>query len=75
MNVKSELSTILVAIGKNTKKLRLEKRITQQELAYRCDMDKSGISNIERFNYSNITIGTLIKISMVLECNIVDLMK
>jgi len=75
MKYKKELSCILVAIGRNVKRLRLEKGLTQQDLAFECDMDKSTVSNIERFNLDNITIGTLVKMCLILECNLIELFK
>jgi len=75
MRYKSELSSLLVAVGRNVKRLRLEKGLTQQDLAFECDMDKSTVSNIERFNLDNITIGTLVKMCLILECNLIELFK
>lgn len=72
---KSGLSDLLVNIGINTKRFRKLKKMTQQELAYQCDMDKSSVSNIERLDYCNVTICSLVRLSIALECKVEDLMQ
>lgn len=49
--MKNKISDTLICIGRNVKKFRSEKNMTQQELAFYCEnMDRSTVSNIERFN-------------------------
>lgn len=70
----SSISEILIVIGKNVKKYRIGKKITQQNLAFNCgEMDRVTISNIERFACSGLNISTLVKISVVLEIEIGNL--
>ena len=57
---------ILKAIGKKIKSIRLEKGIRQNEIAYRCNFDKSSYNSIEA-GKRNITILTLYKIASALE--------
>lgn len=54
---------LLIAIGRNIKKLREAKGISQQELAAICNFEKSNMSRIES-GRSNITIFTLQKIAL-----------
>jgi transcriptional regulator with XRE-family HTH domain len=76
MNHKETMSTLLVTIGRRILEKRKQKKLTQQELAFKCDkMDKATISSLETFRYENVTIGLLAKISAALECDITDLMK
>lgn len=71
MAINKYISEILITVGKNVKKYRKIKKITQQELAYNCEnMDKATISNIERFACSGLNISTLVRISLVLEIEI-----
>jgi len=39
---------VIKAFGKNLKKVRQAKQISQEELAYRCDIELSQIGRIER---------------------------
>jgi transcriptional regulator with XRE-family HTH domain len=59
-------------IGLNIKKLREEKKVSQQQLACLCDFEKSNMSRIES-ERTNPTVGTLYKISKELGVNIVEL--
>jgi len=56
----------LVRIGFNIKKIRIEKNISQQDLAAACNFEKSNMSRIEA-GRTNLTIGTLLKICKVLQ--------
>jgi len=68
----NDLSDIILKIGKACKKYRKLKKLTQVELAIDCDCETSTISRIERFAIENISIRTLIKISIVLEIELID---
>lgn len=59
-------------IGLNIREIREAKNITQQELAYRCDFEKSNLSRIES-GKTNITIKNLWKISIALEVSMSEL--
>jgi transcriptional regulator with XRE-family HTH domain len=63
---------ILFKIGLKIKKLREEKNISQQDLAAICNFEKSNMSRIEA-GRTNLTIGTLIKISQSLHVKLTDI--
>lgn len=74
--IKNKISDTLICIGKNVKKHRIEKKMSQQELSFYCGKtDRSTISNIERFNCDGLNISTIVKISHVLEIDVSDLFK
>lgn len=76
MRINAKISDMLIAIGTNVKRIRIEKNLTQQGLAYMCgDMDKATISNIERFACDGLRLATIIKIANVLDVYICDLLK
>ncbi len=56
----------LISLGKKIKSLRLEKKITQTEIAYRCGFDKSNYNTIES-GKRNPTVVSLLKIANALE--------
>ena len=61
-------------VGKNIKKLRLEKGMKQIELAYQCDFERQNMQRIEA-GKTNVTLKTLLIISESLEVDITDLFK
>ena len=61
-----EESTILANLGSKIRQLRMQKNMTQNDLANRCDFEKAGMSRIES-GKTNLTLRTLHKISVVLE--------
>lgn len=63
---------LLIAIGRNIKKIREEKNISQAELAARCNYEKSNMSRIES-GKTNLTIGTLLNIAKSLDTTIINL--
>ncbi|MFV0537627.1 MAG: helix-turn-helix domain-containing protein [Dysgonomonas sp.] len=63
---------LLIAIGKNIKKIREDKNISQAELAARCNYEKSNMSRIES-GKTNLTIGTLLNIAKSLDITIINL--
>jgi DNA-binding Xre family transcriptional regulator len=60
-----------VRIGVNIRKIRCEKRISQQDLAAACNFEKSNMSRIEA-GRTNLTIGTLLKICEALGVRLTD---
>ncbi len=62
----------LIALGKNIKKIRLQKKISQTEVAYLCGFDKSNLNTIES-GKRNPTVISLHKISKALQINLIDL--
>ncbi|MGJ5681538.1 helix-turn-helix domain-containing protein [Staphylococcus equorum] len=57
---------IEIAFGEVLKQERKNKNITQEELAFYCDLDRTYISLLER-GKRNPTIGAVFKIARVLE--------
>lgn len=55
----------MTIIAHNIRKLRIEKRFTVQELAYRCDMERSNLSRLEA-GHANPTLRTLHSVSHAL---------
>lgn len=64
---------LYILIGERIKKLRLERGMTQQALAYECDIEKPNLSRIENGN-TNPTIKSLWKISCALGVKLGDLL-
>lgn len=54
------------AIGERIREIRLDKGMSQQELASACDFEKSNMARIEA-GRTNITIWTLYRLSNALE--------
>lgn len=65
---------LLIAIGKNIKKIRENKNVSQAELAARCNYEKSNMSRIES-GKTNMTIGTLLTISNALDISFFTLIQ
>lgn len=63
----------LISLGKKIKEIRLSKKISQTEIAYRCGFDKSNYNTIEA-GKRNPTITSLIKIAKALDVNLIDLL-
>ncbi len=64
---------INIKFGKRVIELRKTKGITQEELAYRCDIQRSYMGVIERGEKS-VTLNTIEKIAAGLEISIIELM-
>ncbi len=63
----------LKQIGLYIRLLRFNLDLSQQDLAFTIQSDKSMISNIERGRCANITLYTLLKISSALNIDVHDL--
>lgn len=61
-------------IAKRIKEIRRIKKLTVQEVAYRCDIERSNLSRIEA-GRTNLTIKTICLICNALEVNISDIVK
>jgi putative transcriptional regulator len=61
-------------IGKNIRKFRLKKGLSQLDLAAACGFDESAIGRLENGN-TNPTIKTLLKLSKALDVNLTHLVK
>ncbi|MBE6176893.1 MAG: helix-turn-helix transcriptional regulator [Alistipes sp.] len=62
------------AIAERIKALRKERKLTVQEVAYRCDMERSNLSRIEA-GKTNLTIKTICAICSALEVRLSDVIK
>ncbi len=58
--------------GQKVKKLRLKKGLSQEEFAFKADLDRTYISSIEKGN-RNVSITVIEKISNALEVDIKEL--
>ncbi len=61
-------------IAKRIRELRLEQGLTVQELAYRCDMERSNLSRIEA-GRTNLTLKTLCAICNALNVTLRDVIR
>jgi transcriptional regulator with XRE-family HTH domain len=52
----------LIQLGKSIAKYRLKQKLTQTEVAYRCDFERGNLTRIEK-GKANVTADTLLKIS------------
>ncbi|MFI3268820.1 MAG: helix-turn-helix transcriptional regulator [Rikenellaceae bacterium] len=63
---------LIIEISARIKQTRKAKKLTVQELAYRCDMERSNMSRIEA-GRTNVTIKTLSLIATALSVKLRDL--
>ena len=61
-------------IAKRIKDIRRNKKLTVQEVAYRCDIERSTLSRIEA-GRTNLTVKTICLICNALDVNISDIVK
>lgn len=61
-------------ISNKIRELRKEKQMTAQELAYRCDMERSNMSRIES-GRTNLTVKTMCIICNALNVNLRDIIR
>lgn len=61
----------LISLGKRIKEIRLQKKIAQTEIAYRCGFDKSNYNTIES-GKRNPTIISLLKIAKALDVSLIE---
>ena len=61
-------------IGNNLRNIRLEKGLSQQDLANRCDVERAKISRIENAT-EDFMLSTLLELATALEVNIDELIK
>jgi len=67
-------SEILIEFGNRVRKLRKEKKLSQEELAHRAELHRTYIGMIERAE-KNITLINIQKIANALEISIYNLLK
>jgi transcriptional regulator with XRE-family HTH domain len=61
-------------IGRNIRKYRIKKELTQLDLAAACGFDESAIGRLENGN-TNPTIKTLLKLAKALDVKLTELVK
>lgn len=61
-------------VGKRIQEIRIEKNISQQDLAAKCNFEKSNMSRLEA-GRANATLTTLEKICDALQVNYIELFK
>lgn len=64
---------LLFKIGQSVRYLRLKKGISQEELAFRANLNMNSISTLER-GINNVKIKTLYNIASALDVNIEDIL-
>lgn len=62
-------------VSKNIKKIRKEKGLTQEQLAEKMGYSTQFISNIESKNHQTFSLGTLWRLTLVLDIDIALLFK
>lgn len=66
--------SLQIKVGKRIQQIRIEKDISQQDLAARCNFEKSNMSRLEA-GRANATLSTLEIVSKALEVDVVELFK
>ncbi len=64
--LKKQDRAFLVAVGKRIREIRSTRGISQVELGFRCDLDRTYISSVER-GHRNLGIANLNRIARALE--------
>jgi len=60
--MKEKDSKILIALGRLVLKIRTEKNLSQEDVSYRCEVDRAKISKIEN-GTENYNVTTLIELA------------
>lgn len=72
--MKSQDSKYLVMLGNNIRDLRKSQNMSQEELAFKAEIDRSYVGGIER-GERNVSFLTLVKLAKCLNCKITDFTK
>lgn len=70
---KNRQDALLVALGAAIRRIRLEKKISQENLALIAEVDRSYVGRVERGD-NNIAVLTLNRIAVALEISLTELM-
>jgi transcriptional regulator with XRE-family HTH domain len=62
------------SIGNNIKKLRVERNLTQEQLAIDAEIDRTYLQSIEKGN-RNVSINVLIRLSIALNVSLINLIE
>lgn len=60
---------VLIAFGQKIRKLRLELKLSQEELAFKANLHRTYIGMIERAE-KNITLLNIVKLAQALDCDV-----
>ena len=66
--------SLQIKVGKRIQEIRVEKNISQQDLAARCNFEKSNMSRLEA-GRANATLSTLEVVAKALNVNIIEFFK
>lgn len=72
MIIKNLGNSLQIKVGKRIQEIRIEKNISQQDLAARCNFEKSNMSRLEA-GRANATLSTLETVAKALDVNIIEL--
>ena len=67
-------NSLQIKVGKRIQEIRIEKNISQQDLAAKCNFEKSNMSRLEA-GRANATLSTLETVSKALEVDVIELFK
>ncbi|QUN06370.1 helix-turn-helix transcriptional regulator [Shewanella yunxiaonensis] len=67
------MNNLAVKVGLSVRQMRIQKKLSQDELALRAEIDRSYVGRIERAEV-NITLDMLYKIAEVLGCEAIELL-
>ena len=67
-------NSLQIKVGKRIQEIRIEKNLSQQDLAAKCNFEKSNMSRLEA-GRSNATLSTLEVVSTALEVDVIELFK
>lgn len=67
-------NSLQIEVGKRIQQIRIEKNISQQDLAAKCNFEKSNMSRLEA-GRSNATLSTLETVCKALGINIIELFR
>ncbi|RTY89994.1 XRE family transcriptional regulator [Flavobacterium sp. RSP46] len=67
-------NSLQIKVGKRIQEIRIEKSLSQQDLAAKCNFEKSNMSRLEA-GRANATLSTLEIVSNALEVDVIELFK
>jgi transcriptional regulator with XRE-family HTH domain len=67
-------NSLQVKVGRRIQEIRIEKNLSQQDLAAKCNFEKSNMSRLEA-GRSNATLSTLEVVSNALEIDVIELFR
>lgn len=66
--------SLQIKVGKRIQEIRIEKNLSQQDLAAKCNFEKSNMSRLEA-GRANATLSTIEIVANALEVDVVELFK